>query len=244
MGLRFSAGVEESCKPMYDRRMNVTLTTFHDRVHWLLRQRDMSQKELAAAVGVSEQFLSALLKGKRKPNVRRLSAMALLLQTSVDFLALLSDDPTPPQAAPEPAPVYFSPEADAAAQIDVSPDDDGASALAAQIERQRAIISSAATALERAADAYTDGTMTAENYRRQQDRKGAQIDAAEAEIERLQQKAAAEHQRGSRRTRLESAAAIGLAMLDHPDPATANAYLRTLLRVTIHRNRVQAGEWL
>jgi len=33
-------------------------------------------------------------------------------------------------------------------------------------------------------------------------------------------------------------------MLDHPDPATANAYLRTLLRVTIHRNRVQAGEWL
>ena len=102
---------------MYDRRMNVTLTTFHDRVHWLLRQRDMSQKELAAAVGVSEQFLSALLKGKRKPNVRRLSAMALLLQTSVDFLALLSDDPTPPQAAPEPAPVYFSAEADIAAQL-------------------------------------------------------------------------------------------------------------------------------
>jgi len=117
MGLPFSAGVEESCKPMYDRRMNVTLTTFHDRVHWLLRQRDMSQKELAAAVGVSEQFLSALLKGKRKPNVRRLSAMALVLQTSVDFLALLSDDPTPPQAAPEPAPVYFSAEADAAAQL-------------------------------------------------------------------------------------------------------------------------------
>lgn len=94
---------------MYDRRMNVTLTTFHDRVHWLLRQRDMSQKELAAAVGVSEQFLSALLKGKRKPNVRRLSAMALLLQTSVDFLALLSDDPTPPPPTPTCAPSCASP---------------------------------------------------------------------------------------------------------------------------------------
>ena len=45
------------------------------------------------------------------------SAPRLSPGVSIAFLELETDDPTPPQAAPEPAPVYFSAEADAAAQL-------------------------------------------------------------------------------------------------------------------------------
>jgi len=49
--------------------------------------------------------------------------------------------------------------------------------------------------------------------------------------------------RGSR-ARLQKASELGAAMLDHPDPAAANAWLRSLLRVTVQRNRVQRGDWI
>lgn len=123
-------------------------------------------------------------------------------------------------------------------------DTDAAAQLAAQIERQQAIIAAAEQALERAADQYTDGVMDAANYRRQVERKQAQIADAQAELARLQHDANAEQQQANRRQRLTRASEIALAMMDDPDPAVANAYLRGLLRVTIHRNRVASGEWL
>lgn len=70
-GLLLSRLVEECEGRAYDWGMSITLETFGQRVKWLLKRPevDMSQKELAAALGVSEQFLSALIRGKSKPNV-------------------------------------------------------------------------------------------------------------------------------------------------------------------------------
>lgn len=118
MRLLLMPGGEWATNRRYDQPMNISLDTFEDRIAWLLKQRGMSQKELAAQLDVSVQFLNSLVIGRRRPNVKRLTQIATALHTSVDFLALTSDDPTPPQeAAPEPAPYYFSAEADAAAQL-------------------------------------------------------------------------------------------------------------------------------
>jgi hypothetical protein len=123
-------------------------------------------------------------------------------------------------------------------------DGDAAAQLATAIERQQAVIAAAETALERAADEYTDGTMSAANYRRQVERKQAQIAAAQQELTRLQQDAANGRQQEQRRQRLLRASEIALATMEHPDPTVANAYLRALLRVTIHDNRAQSGHWV
>jgi hypothetical protein len=57
--------------------------TFGERVAWLLRRRRTdgldvsSQKELAAAMKISPQYLNALMNGRRAPNVQHLRAAAL-----------------------------------------------------------------------------------------------------------------------------------------------------------------------
>jgi transcriptional regulator with XRE-family HTH domain len=127
MGIECTQGVKWRGAVVYDRVMAITLQTFGERVTWLLNRPEhgdgKSQKELAAAMGISEQFLSALIKARRKPNVRHLQAAAKALNTSVSFLALTTDDPSPDVA--ENGPVYFSAQADEAAQlIDAMRDDD------------------------------------------------------------------------------------------------------------------------
>jgi transcriptional regulator with XRE-family HTH domain len=98
------------------------LKTFGERVAFLLKRRRMadqdmsSQKELAAAMGVSPQFLNALLNGRRRPNVEHLISAAAALETSVSFLALTSNDPSPEAVASDPN-SYMSDEADEAAQL-------------------------------------------------------------------------------------------------------------------------------
>jgi transcriptional regulator with XRE-family HTH domain len=120
-------GVKWRGAVVYDRAMAITLRTFGERVTWLLVRPEhgdgKSQKELAAAMDISEQFLSALIKGRRRPNVRHLQAAAKALNTSVSFLALTTDDPSPEIA--EAGPIYLSPQADTAAQLmDAMRDDD------------------------------------------------------------------------------------------------------------------------
>jgi transcriptional regulator with XRE-family HTH domain len=104
---------------VYNRDMAITLRTFGERVTWLLKRPEhgngMSQKELAAALHISSQYLSTLMSGRRGPNVRHLQAAAKALNTSVSFLALTTDDPSPDVT--EAAPVYFSPEADTIAVL-------------------------------------------------------------------------------------------------------------------------------
>lgn len=56
--------------------------TFGERIAWLLRRRRTdglpvsSQKELAAAMKISPQYLNALMNGRRAPNVQHLRAAA------------------------------------------------------------------------------------------------------------------------------------------------------------------------
>ena len=117
MAVFISPAIECGVNGAYDLTMTIKLSSFGERVSWLLRRPeiDMSQKQLAATLGVSEQFMSALIKGKSRPNVAHVRRIASVLHTSVDFLTLNSDDPAP-SAEPEP-PIYFSAEADEAARL-------------------------------------------------------------------------------------------------------------------------------
>lgn len=115
-------GVNVTDAGVYNRAMGITLRTFRERILWLLDRPEhgngMSQKELAAAMEISSQYLSTLMRKEspRRPNMRHLVAASRALNTSVSFLALTTEDPSP-DAADRDAPVYFSPQADEAAQL-------------------------------------------------------------------------------------------------------------------------------
>jgi len=85
----------------------IELKTFGERVSWLLRRRRLaeqpiaSQKELAAHIDMKPQQLNAYMSGRRTPNVRHLRAIASVLETSVSYLALATDNPSPDAAADE-----------------------------------------------------------------------------------------------------------------------------------------------
>lgn len=100
------------------------LTTFGERVSWLLRRRRLadqpiaSQKELAAHIGMKPQQLNAYMNGRRTPNVRHLRAIAAALETSVSYLALTTDEWGPDAVLDDTVEqVGISPEADEAAQL-------------------------------------------------------------------------------------------------------------------------------
>jgi transcriptional regulator with XRE-family HTH domain len=104
-------------------------TTGH-RIAWARRRRGMTQAELARRVGVRNVYISQIENDHRPPSRRTLRVIADELDTTVGFLEREIDDPTPAKAT-EQEPVYFSPEADAAAQlIDAAPPDERARMLA------------------------------------------------------------------------------------------------------------------
>lgn len=115
-------GITTDSAEGYNRAMGITLRTFRERILWLLDRPEhgngISQKELAAAMEISSQYLSTLMRKEspRRPNMRHLVAAAKCLNTSVSFLALTTEDPSP-DAAERDAPVYFSPQADRGAQL-------------------------------------------------------------------------------------------------------------------------------
>lgn len=125
--------METICEPgvkwrngeIYNWSMAVEPKTFGERVAWLLRRRRTdgqpvsSQKELAAAMKISPQYLNALMNGRREPNVQHLRAAAAALGTSVSYLALATEDWTPDAAADAELEQidYIHPEADEAAQL-------------------------------------------------------------------------------------------------------------------------------
>ncbi len=117
----------------------IELRTFGERVEWLLKRPEhgngMSQKELAAAMGLSAQFLGALLNGKRRPNVRHVTQIAKILHTSVSFLMLENDIPAPVEDADAARVNYFLPQADEAAQLIDDMRDDELRSIALDIVR-------------------------------------------------------------------------------------------------------------
>ena len=52
----------------------------------LLKERKMSQKQLAERICITESSLSRYISGEREPNMENLENIATALETTVDFL--------------------------------------------------------------------------------------------------------------------------------------------------------------
>lgn len=95
------------------------------RIAWARKRKKIMASELARLLGVRNVYLSQLENNHRNPSRQMLQSLAAHLGTTVGFLLMETDDPEPPKGDAEPAPVYFSPEADEAAQlIDAAPPDE------------------------------------------------------------------------------------------------------------------------
>lgn len=68
---------------------------FRERFADLLRERDMTQREIAAATNLTEGAISHYLKGDREPKGAILLNIANALGTSTDYLSGKSDEVRP-----------------------------------------------------------------------------------------------------------------------------------------------------
>ena len=57
-----------------------------DRITTLLKEKHISQKDLAIAVGVTESALSRYINNEREPKLEVLANLATALDTTVDYL--------------------------------------------------------------------------------------------------------------------------------------------------------------
>ena len=60
--------------------------TFESRIRFLLKRENMSQKELAECIGVTESALSRYIAGQRATPLEVVTEMATALRTSSDFI--------------------------------------------------------------------------------------------------------------------------------------------------------------
>ena len=122
------------------------LKSFGRRFQLLRQEKDLSQTAIAAmlqsyGITITPSHLSLVEKNKRNVSVDLLVALARLLETSTDYLLVLTDDPSPPDKV-DIVP-YLSREADDMAQfMDSLPPETRRVLLAAahawvQHERQR-----------------------------------------------------------------------------------------------------------
>lgn len=68
---------------------------FSERISELMFRYKLSQKKLAAKVGVTESAMSYYVKGERTPRSDVLARMAKALHTTTDYLLGTSDNPYP-----------------------------------------------------------------------------------------------------------------------------------------------------
>ena len=87
------------------------------RIAWRRKQLKMSGHNLAAAVGVRNVYISPIETNHRIPSREVLQKVADVLGVTVGFLLMETDNPQPAGAEVEPAPIYFSEEADTAAKL-------------------------------------------------------------------------------------------------------------------------------
>lgn len=57
-----------------------------DRILALLKEKRLSQKDLARMIGVSEAALSRYIKNEREPSIEVMANLATALDTTVDYL--------------------------------------------------------------------------------------------------------------------------------------------------------------
>ena len=79
---------------------------FRERFADLLRERDMTQREIAAATNLTEGAISHYLKGDREPKGAILLNIANALGTSTDYLSGKSDEVRPDGSDGEVAEAY------------------------------------------------------------------------------------------------------------------------------------------
>ena len=65
---------------------------FTDRLKELRTEKQLTQKELAAALGVSSNCICEWEKGRSEPSIDTLKKMALILESTVDYLIGFTDD--------------------------------------------------------------------------------------------------------------------------------------------------------
>lgn len=74
--------------------------TLSGKIYLLRTRRELSQEDLAAALGVSRQSVSKWETGQSVPDLDKIIRMADLFGVSVDELVREGDPPAPPQAEP------------------------------------------------------------------------------------------------------------------------------------------------
>ena len=100
----------------------MALDTFGKRLRVLRIDREMSQIDLrdrmdkSYGVKIGETYISELERTDKMPTLQVAAAMARALETSLDYLGLLTEDSTAPYQR-TPPPEYFSPEADEVAHL-------------------------------------------------------------------------------------------------------------------------------
>lgn len=71
-----------------------------DRIKNLAKEKGIKIKYICAQLGLAETYLSNVKNGKDRMTNDRLSRIAVMLDTTVDYLADLTDDPTPKKKEP------------------------------------------------------------------------------------------------------------------------------------------------
>ncbi len=100
------------------RGRSMRYDTFGRRLRLLRDDLRMSQLELRDKLGemgveIGQSYISQLENSDKMPMLEVAAAMANVLGTTVDYLALRTDDPEPPSGQP----VYITPEADELARL-------------------------------------------------------------------------------------------------------------------------------
>lgn len=94
--------------------MSDLLNTTGKRVERLRRDRGWTQADLARAAAVRQGYISVIENDTGAPSASLMAAIAKTLETTLDFLMLLSDDPRTPEDA---KPTYLAKEAEEAARM-------------------------------------------------------------------------------------------------------------------------------
>jgi transcriptional regulator with XRE-family HTH domain len=104
----------------YNWGMMQRLGTMGERITALRKPAGYkTQRALATRLGVSDAFLSDIVRGIKNPSLEMLGELAGLLNTTTDYLLLRTDNPDVPGAVSldNGDPIYFSSEADEIARI-------------------------------------------------------------------------------------------------------------------------------
>ena len=74
--------------------MNCNENTIGQRINTVLAKKNIKQKDLASALGVTDNTISYYVSGKRIPNTERIIKISKFLNVSSDYLLGLADEPS------------------------------------------------------------------------------------------------------------------------------------------------------